>query len=224
MCTWGWHITHCLQPLFTEAHCTRSWLCKAAQPPAFPHQHLPAFPPAAACSWNCPMQKHDALCHARAGPLFTTSFSLLSWEHDQLYGLFPELLFFLLSCLPRSRFKHHWWSQWGISSGPQFLSLMALGWFCCGLRVSSKASSNLHIHGDLHSAQLPECWNYTGNQATVAGWALDDVWGKDQTQEEQPCSPPLRLPKFWLHEDCQGEGINNLPEEKEALVNSCSTP
>lgn len=84
MCTWGWHITHCLQPLFTEARCTRSWECKAAWPPAFPHQQLPAFPPAVACSWNCTMQRHDTFSDARAGLLFTTSFSLLSWELDQL--------------------------------------------------------------------------------------------------------------------------------------------
>lgn len=101
---------------------------------------------------------------------------------------------------------------------------MALGWFYCGLRMLIKASSNLHIHGDLHSAQLPDCWNHTGNGAAVAGLALDDVWGKDLTQGEQPCSPPLRLSNFWLHEDCQGEGLKNLPEEKEALVNDCGTP
>lgn len=52
------------------------------------------------------MQRHDALSHARAGLLFTISFSFLSWEHEQLYGLFPELPLFLLSCLPHSHFEH----------------------------------------------------------------------------------------------------------------------
>lgn len=105
MCTWGWHITHCLQPVFIKARCTVSWECKAARPPAYPLQQLPAFSPAAACSWNCTMQRHDAFSHARAGLLLTTSFSLLSWEHDQLYGIFLELPFFLLPCLLHSFFE-----------------------------------------------------------------------------------------------------------------------
>lgn len=96
----------CLQPLITAARCTKSWESKAARLPAFPYQQLPAFSPAAACSWSCTMQRHDALSHARAGLLFTTSFSFPSWEHEHLYGLFQELTLFLLSCLPHSHFEH----------------------------------------------------------------------------------------------------------------------
>lgn len=50
------------------------------------------------------MQSHDALPHARAGLLFTISVSLLSWERDPLYDLFPELPLLLLSYLTVSRF------------------------------------------------------------------------------------------------------------------------
>lgn len=172
MCTWGWHIAHCLQPLFIKARCTMSWECKAAQPPAYPHQQLPAFSPAAACSWNCTMQRHDAFFHAKAGLCLTTSFSLLSWEHGHLYGLFLDLPFFsaaLSSTLTFWTSPRMCWSQWGIFSGPRCLSLMALGWFCCGLRMSSKAYSNRHIHGDQHAHQMPDCWNKTGNQGSSGG-------------------------------------------------------
>lgn len=54
------------------------------------HQLLPA-PGAAPC-------RHNALPLV-PGLLCTISFSLLSSEHDQLYGLFPDLPLSLLSCL-----------------------------------------------------------------------------------------------------------------------------
>lgn len=215
MCSWGWHITHCLQPLFTEALCTKSWEHKAVRPPAFPYQQPPAFSPAAVCSWNHIVQRRGALSHARAGLLFTTSFDLLSWEHDQLCGLFPELPLFLLSCLPHSHFEH---DQGHVEVSEKFpLALSSfLWWLWAGSAVAWECP-----------AKHPSCLiagTILGIKAVVAGLALCNVQGKDQIQGQQPCSPPLRLSDFWLHEKCQAEGINHLPEEKEALVNDHGTP
>lgn len=61
-------------------------------------------------------------------------------------------------------------------------------------------------------------------KAAAPGLALYSVWDKDQEQWDQPCPPSGRLSTCWLHENCQGEGINNMTEEQEALVNDCCSP